>query len=318
MKLANILWIVLFGGEIMSTSCQHRQMPPMRCSPYLYEGQDVGISTLHLKEVLQRHPEARIGNPAYPHRHDCWLRIRPEKKRALFERLERDMPFVREFIDMLPDAMPKAGDVGITLPIYDISSDFSSYENCANILTFLTSQEMDYYFEPEGNTFDNERNTPVNWSFWADGFMRGENIEESVKWWEDELRAGNTANLYNLAHSYHMGWVKGKSSSDAIPLYKRAIECGGTGKTHYAQYELGTCYRDGVGVPQSYQEAVKWFRQAAETDFFAEAQYELGCCYMEGKGIERSRHEAIKWFRKAAQNEYKPAQIALQSLLLFE
>ena len=315
MKLANIIGIAVTCSVAVCPSCQHRQMPPARCSAYLYEGRDVGVSSLHLKDILERHPEARIGNPNCSYRlPECRLRIRPGRRQTLFKRLEQDMPFVREFTDMLPDAMPKTGDVGTILPIYYIPRGCSAYEHCAEVVTFLSPKEMDYYFEAEGNKCTHERQT-VNWLFGEDGFMRGEDVEESARWWEDELRRGKKENAYKLAHSYHMGWVRGKSSRDAIPLYLAAVECGSNGKAHYAQYELGICYRDGAGVPQSHQEAAKWFRRAAETDFCAESQYELGCCYMEGRGVERSRREAVKWFRKAARNGCRKARAALHALM---
>ena len=34
-----------------------------------------------------------------------------------------------------------------------------------------------------------------------------------------------------------------------------------------AQYNLGVCYYNGDGVAQSYAEAVKWFRKAAEQGY---------------------------------------------------
>ena len=41
-------------------------------------------------------------------------------------------------------------------------------------------------------------------------------------------------------------------------------------------------YHQGVGVPQDYQEAVKWFRLSAEQGF-AQAQYNLAVMYEDGQ-----------------------------------
>ena len=80
-----------------------------------------------------------------------------------------------------------------------------------------------------------------------------------------------------------------------------------------AQYNLGACYYDGHGVPQSYAEAAEWFRKAAEQGY-AEAQHDLGACYYNGHGVPQSYSEAIKWFRKAARQGYAVAQQVLNGL----
>ena len=67
-----------------------------------------------------------------------------------------------------------------------------------------------------------------------------------------------------------------------------------------AQCTLGFCYHKGHGVEQSYTEAVKWYRKAAEQGD-ATAQHNLGFCYDKGRGVEQSYTEAVKWYRKAAE-----------------
>lgn len=46
---------------------------------------------------------------------------------------------------------------------------------------------------------------------------------------------------------------------DKIDLLKKSLQGNAT-----AQYNLGYCYYEGHGVEQSYDEAVKWYRKAAE------------------------------------------------------
>jgi TPR repeat protein len=46
----------------------------------------------------------------------------------------------------------------------------------------------------------------------------------------------------------------------------------------------------------------------------AEAQYYLGLCYREGIGIEKNEEEAVKWFRKAAEQDHYDAQKELARL----
>jgi TPR repeat protein len=77
-----------------------------------------------------------------------------------------------------------------------------------------------------------------------------------------------------------------------------------------AQYDLGECYFNGVGVKQDYQEAVKWYFKAAEQNY-AEAQYNLGGCYEDGIGVDTNLYEATKWYRSAAELGYAKAQFNL-------
>jgi len=75
-----------------------------------------------------------------------------------------------------------------------------------------------------------------------------------------------------------------------------------------AQFNLGVMYEDGKGVPQSYAEAVKWFRKAADQGY-AKAQFSLGRIYLWSKYGNYA--EAMKWYRKAADQGHAAAQFNL-------
>ena len=49
-------------------------------------------------------------------------------------------------------------------------------------------------------------------------------------------------------------------------------------------------YLDGLGVPQDFAEALKWFQKAAELDNAA-AQHNLGLMYEEGLGVTKNMRE---------------------------
>ncbi len=55
----------------------------------------------------------------------------------------------------------------------------------------------------------------------------------------------------------------------------------------HAQYNLGRMYGDGLGVPQDYAEAMKWYRKSAEQGD-AHGQNNLGAMYAEGQGVPRA------------------------------
>jgi hypothetical protein len=61
-----------------------------------------------------------------------------------------------------------------------------------------------------------------------------------------------------------------------------------------AQFELGTMYSEGQGIPRSYTKAVKWYQLAAYQGHSG-AQNNLGMMYAEGKGVRRNYTEAYAW-----------------------
>ena len=75
-------------------------------------------------------------------------------------------------------------------------------------------------------------------------------------------------------------------------------------------YEKGEQYYYGKDVAQSFKDAVKWYREAAEMGH-PDAQFKLGACYEKEKGVAKNLAEAVKWYRKAAKQGDEYAQKAL-------
>jgi TPR repeat protein len=69
-------------------------------------------------------------------------------------------------------------------------------------------------------------------------------------------------------------------------------------------------YVKGQGVVQDDQQALEWYRKAAEQGD-AEAQNNLGVLYANGKGVARDDKQAALWFRKAAEQGEAMAQLNL-------
>jgi TPR repeat protein/uncharacterized RDD family membrane protein YckC len=63
----------------------------------------------------------------------------------------------------------------------------------------------------------------------------------------------------------------------------------------WAQSKLGRMYDTGQGVPQSYEEASKWYSKAAKQGD-AWAQNNLGVMYQNGQVVRRDDVEAYKWY----------------------
>lgn len=80
-----------------------------------------------------------------------------------------------------------------------------------------------------------------------------------------------------------------------------------------AQTAIGEMYLRGYGVSKNYNEAVKWFRLAADQgDPFA--QYNLGLMYQHGTGVNKDYQEARKWFQMAANQGHTSAKLSLKAL----
>ena len=65
-----------------------------------------------------------------------------------------------------------------------------------------------------------------------------------------------------------------------------------------AQYRVGVAHRKGQGVLQNHEEAVRWFRLAADQGH-APAQFLLGSAYHYGLGaVQQDVAEAVRWYRR--------------------
>ncbi|MFA6163354.1 MAG: hypothetical protein WC685_08000 [Methylobacter sp.] len=99
----------------------------------------------------------------------------------------------------------------------------------------------------------------------------------------------------DLGWMYFDGRGVEQSYEQAVFWYRKAAEQGNTN----AQFKLGNAYLDGW-VEHDDELAAFWFRKAAEK-CNASAQYNLGCMYGVGEGVEQDNEQAAFWYRKAAE-----------------
>lgn len=81
----------------------------------------------------------------------------------------------------------------------------------------------------------------------------------------------------------------------------------------WAQHNMGCRYETGKDVEQDYEEAYRWFRQAADQGF-ALSEHAVGECYKDGQGVQTDFHEAARWYQKSIDQGYEPARKALAEL----
>ena len=120
---------------------------------------------------------------------------------------------------------------------------------------------------------------------------------------------GKADGQYSLSGFYYKGWGVQQSYTEAAKWCRMAADQGHAG----AQFNLGCFYQEGEGVSRDEIEGMKWIRMAAEQGHDV-AQAELGRLYAEGVGIEKDETEAVKWYRMAAEQGIAVAEEALAKL----
>jgi len=103
----------------------------------------------------------------------------------------------------------------------------------------------------------------------------------------------------NLAYSMH-------NYSKAFSLYQELAKSGSAN----AEYFISEMYRDGNGVSQDNEEAVRWLRLSA-IHGCTKAMASYGAVNADGKLIPQNLDEALIWIRKAAINGEPTAQLNL-------
>jgi uncharacterized protein len=106
-----------------------------------------------------------------------------------------------------------------------------------------------------------------------------------------------------LGSYYDTGNFLPKDRQNAVSWFRHAAELGDT----KAQVRLGYMLSREA---KNATEAAKWFRMAADQGN-ADAQASLGSCYYDGTGVAKDYAEAVKWLRKAADQGNAGAQTVL-------
>lgn len=91
-------------------------------------------------------------------------------------------------------------------------------------------------------------------------------------------------------------------------LYPEAVQ-----ENPAAQTLLGDLYMQGLGVEQSHERAMLWYRRAARLDD-ARAQFNLGNLYLMGEGVLQDDDTAEAWFELAAAQGHDGARNNLANL----
>jgi len=129
---------------------------------------------------------------------------------------------------------------------------------------------------------------------------------EALKWFSKAAEQSFAPAQYGMGTCCANGLGVAKDNAEAVKWYLKAANQN----LAVAQYNLGVGYRDGVGVAKDEEEAAIWFRKAADQNL-AIAQYNLGVCYDNGQGVGKDSLKAVKWYSKAADQNLAYAQCNL-------
>ena len=113
---------------------------------------------------------------------------------------------------------------------------------------------------------------------------------------------------YLMGMMYEYGYGVEADIQEALRWYRSAADQG----LAQAQNSLGFMYILGLGVKRDAERAAYWLQCAAEQSHSG-AQTNLGVLYTNGQGVEKDEEEALYWFRSAARNGNIQAQKILTS-----
>jgi len=109
-------------------------------------------------------------------------------------------------------------------------------------------------------------------------------------------QAGDCNAMFDLAHDYRHGQGVAKNDENAVVWFRKAAECGNA----QGMKALGFMYEHGFGVTKDSSQAIIWYLKAAETGD-SDAMDSLGDIYLHGYGVKKDYQQAVSWYRKAAE-----------------
>ena len=132
-----------------------------------------------------------------------------------------------------------------------------------------------------------------------------------------------------LAHTGKLPAV-GTNYATAMKAYKKAARQKdkqgneiGFYANHLAAYNIGLMYLQGQGVPQSVNEAYRWFKIANDTyqekkqsEVFFPAAYRLATALQTGVGTQRDDKEAVLMWKKMASQKVPEAHLAYAKMAI--
>lgn len=113
---------------------------------------------------------------------------------------------------------------------------------------------------------------------------------------------GNALYQFRLGQMYETGEGVPQDYEEAIKWYMKSAKQGDP----LGQSSLASMYLDGNGGSQNYELAAKWYSKAADQGEYI-SQHQLGAMYQMGHGVPQDYVLAHKWYNLAASHSFPDA-----------
>lgn len=132
----------------------------------------------------------------------------------------------------------------------------------------------------------------------------------ATSYYADAAVEGHVGAHIQLAGLFKQG--TGEAKEEDAGLAKFLLDSARNGGKQ-AELQIALAYEYGMGVAQSYAEAMRWYMSAADRGNVYSA-YHVGEMYRLGLGVEQDARKAIPWYQKAAAQGSKEAEARLTEL----
>jgi len=139
--------------------------------------------------------------------------------------------------------------------------------------------------------------------------FRQKHPEQAMQYWHEAALLGHARAQYNLGSGYASGTGVPLDYSRAAHWWRKAALQGSTD----AQYNLGVMNFEGRGMPKNYAKAMRWWYLAAMSGDPA-SMFRLGWMSAAGEGDEVNLADARWWWERSANLGFAPAIKALEIL----
>jgi TPR repeat protein len=150
-------------------------------------------------------------------------------------------------------------------------------------------------------------------SMYMEGDLVTKDEIQAVTWLTAAANQSEPYALLDLGLAYTKGKGVTKDEAKGQDLLHRAVVLlrkAAESEELRAEDVLGWVFASGNGVPNDFEEAIRWWRKAAEKGY-PRAESRLGWAFANGRGTAKDETEALKWWRLAAQKEDSLAEAEL-------
>lgn len=129
-----------------------------------------------------------------------------------------------------------------------------------------------------------------------DGIGVNQNYQKAFEWYQKAAKEGNWSCQKKMNECHFQMTGQKVYYDDAL---KHMVQEYHDSSFGFSAYYIGEYYYNGDGVPQNYEESVKWFKRAASKND-DQALIKLGDCYFKGIGTQTDYQKAIECYEKVS------------------